>query len=599
MATALEKISNHLECDICKEKYKRPKVLDCQHSFCEKCLEQYYKTTYGGQRKIPCPVCRREMVLPETRIQGLKTNFHLMGIVEEVSFQENELCSVVKTPEEAATLEDIRQGKVTGKQTPEEDESKCQKHMGEVKWFYCETCEELICRACTVVDHCKPNHHYIDSKKASHKYKISLKALFADVRTDITTLEQDFATASQAQQKFTLNVTKTVKAVKDKADKMRAEITSQETKMINKIKQLQQDRNRTYHEHQNTLSMMLQSKKRSLQTSQDITNAASDNDFLSQYPIISKDLKSLKSQNPPQIDPKHSYLSFTPSQRIGDINLGEIKEEAVKWEMCREFVKTGTFTRKLDVVHGITATQPGEIAVGDFLHKRVVLCSNEGERKGLIPLTSRPQAVAATHNPEKRLIVLELDSKYVKVFNMKDNTLVMQFPTVSNHQVDKTLVDLQSTAVRTNGTILVGDTRRMVWTEHKPTNGEILHTIPVQTPPWFLAVDDDTDKVFISGRQTNQVDVANSKGTTLFTIKPTIDGQPVLRTQGVCCDRSGIYLGVTQSGFGTNHIHHYDLDGRFLDCLAQDLYLPQAMTFTSDGQLAVDDWHSVKMYHKV
>ncbi|XP_038062370.1 E3 ubiquitin-protein ligase TRIM56-like [Patiria miniata] len=424
MATALEKISNHLECDICQEKYKRPKVLDCQHSFCETCLEKYYTTRYAGQPKIPCPVCRREMILPETCIQGLKTNFHLMGIVEEVSLQEKVACSentkviceicdegneamhrcldcaqnicpncrkthlrfAATSNHTVASLEDIRQGKVTVKKTPEEDESKCQRHKGEVKRFYCETCEELICRDCTVVDHCKPEHHYIDSRKASLKYKQSLKDMFPDFTTDIKRLEQSLTTSSQAKQKFTQNVTKTVKAVKDKADKMRAEITTQETKMIEEIKQLQQHRNKIYDKHQETVTMMLQSKQHSFSTAQNVINTASDTDLLSLYPIISKDLKSLNSQNPPQINPKLSYLSFTPGQRIGDINLGKL--ETVKWEMCGEFSQWGSGPGQFQWAFGITATQPGEIAVADSGNNQVVICSNEGQHKGTIQLKS-------------------------------------------------------------------------------------------------------------------------------------------------------------------------------------------------------------------
>ncbi|XP_038062772.1 E3 ubiquitin-protein ligase TRIM56-like [Patiria miniata] len=633
MATALKKISPHLECDICQEKYKRPKVLDCQHSFCETCLEKYYTSRYAGQPKIPCPVCRREMVLPETRIQGLKANFHLMGIVEEVSLQEKVACSentkviceicdegneamhrcldcaqnicpncrkthlrfAATSNHTVVTLEDIRQGKVTVKKTPEEDESKCQKHKGEVKRFYCETCEELICRDCTVVDHCKPKHHYIESGEASRKYKQSLKDTFPDFTTGIKRLQKALATSSQAKQKFTQNVTKTVKAVKNKADKMRAEITTQETKMIAEIKQLQQDRNKTYDKHQETVTMMLQSKQHSFSTAQDVINTASDTDLLSLYPIISKDLKSLKSQNPPQIDPKLSYLSFTPGQRIGDINLGKLAVKG-KWETLREFGKVGSGPGEFNGAVGVTATQPGEIGVADWMNNRVVICSNEGQHKGTIPLR-HPQAVAAIHIPEQRLFVLEEGSKYVKVFNMKDNTLVKQFPTVHKHQVDKTEMNLQSLAA-TKNSILVGDTKNMVWTEHKATDGEILHTIPVQTPPCYLAVDDDTDIVVVSGGDTKKVDIADSKGTTNGTINPTINGKPV-KCRGVCCDSSGIYLVVYQGVTGTGHIHHYDLDGMFLDCLAQGLYIPRGITFTSDGQLAVTNWNKVKMYHKV
>ncbi|XP_038062335.1 tripartite motif-containing protein 2-like [Patiria miniata] len=366
MASAPNILSS-LECDICHEKYKQPKILDCHHSFCEACLEQYYTTSYGGQAKVPCPLCRQKTVLPKTRIQGLKTNFHLMGIVDEVSRQEKLASSVKQTSK---------------------DQYKCQKHEGEVKWFYCETCEELICRACTAVDHCKPKHHYIDSRLASSKYKQSLKDMCQDFTTDIKRLEQVLVTLSRAKQKLTQNVTKTVKAVQDKADKMRAEITSQETKMIEEIKQLQQDRDRTYDENQSALTMMLQTVHHSLGTSQDFISTASDSDFLSLYPVISKDLKSLRNRNPPKIDLNLSHLSFIPGQRIGDINLGKLVVKS-KWKMCRALGEEGSGLEQFNVARGITATQPGEIAVADYWNNQVVICSNEGQHKGTIPFKSQ------------------------------------------------------------------------------------------------------------------------------------------------------------------------------------------------------------------
>ena len=94
LVSAFEKISkDHLECCICQERYKQPKILECLHSFCEQCLEKYYRSKYRDAPTIPCPVCRKETVLPETRIQGLKTNFHLIGMVEDFTLQEKVACS--------------------------------------------------------------------------------------------------------------------------------------------------------------------------------------------------------------------------------------------------------------------------------------------------------------------------------------------------------------------------------------------------------------------------------------------------------------------------------------------------------------------------
>ncbi|XP_038050325.1 E3 ubiquitin-protein ligase TRIM71-like [Patiria miniata] len=642
MAKALEKICCHLECDICADRYKQPKILDCQHSFCQNCLEKYYTGRYGGEPKMPCPVCRRETVLPETSIQGLKTNFHLMGIVEEVSLQEKVACSenakviceICDEKNEAmhrcldcaqnicskchtthmqfsamsnhtvATFEDIRQGKVTVKRALEEDESKCNKHKGEAMRFFCETCEELICRDCTVVDHCKPEHHYIDSGEASQKYKETLKDVFTNFEKDIEGLQQRLVASSQAKHKLAKNITTSLKAVQNRAAEIIEHVKRQEKKISDEIKQIQEVRNNVYDEHDKTVNMLLKGKQHSLQISKEVTNTASDSDFLSLCPIICKDLNSLKGQDPPQFDPTLSHLNFSPGQRIGDINLGKLEDHQVsKWEMSGEFGKEGSGPGEFDAVWSITATQPGEIAVADNRNKRVVICSTEGHHNKEIPLQKKPRAIEAT--PDDRLIVVD-STKYVKVFD-KDNKPAFHFPTVPQSEVENTEVDLQSVAVKKDGTILVGDVKRMVWTEHKLTDGKLLDTIPVQTPPYHLAINDATDRVVVSGDR--KVDIALSNGTTLNTIKPTINGEPVQVCAGVFCDDSGVYVAMSnvRLGYdgasnillcdtGTGHVHRYSLGGTFLDCLAQGLFFPEAITFTSDGRLAVADCYSVKIY---
>ena len=134
-SAALKTISeNHLQCIICHDRYTKPKALDCIHSFCEKCLVDYY----NDAKQMPCPVCRRETKLPQKGITGLKTNFYLESLLDEVSSLQRKDATLTKTPE---------------------DEARCQKHKGEIKRFYCMKCEKLICGNCTIIDHPKPEHH--------------------------------------------------------------------------------------------------------------------------------------------------------------------------------------------------------------------------------------------------------------------------------------------------------------------------------------------------------------------------------------------------------------------------------------------------------
>ncbi|XP_015773537.1 PREDICTED: tripartite motif-containing protein 45-like [Acropora digitifera] len=49
----------HLECAVCMEHFKEPKVLPCLHTFCKDCLKVLIKKQ-GSDHVITCPECRQD-----------------------------------------------------------------------------------------------------------------------------------------------------------------------------------------------------------------------------------------------------------------------------------------------------------------------------------------------------------------------------------------------------------------------------------------------------------------------------------------------------------------------------------------------------------
>ena len=48
-----------VDCALCLEEFKQPKILPCSHTFCLQCLEELIRTHPGN--KFPCPECRAIM----------------------------------------------------------------------------------------------------------------------------------------------------------------------------------------------------------------------------------------------------------------------------------------------------------------------------------------------------------------------------------------------------------------------------------------------------------------------------------------------------------------------------------------------------------
>ncbi|XP_071809159.1 uncharacterized protein [Asterias amurensis] len=619
--SALEKIrKDYLECSICHEEYTEPKLLDCLHSFCKHCLLEYQTTNYKDAKMLICPLCRKETQLPETGVEDFKSNFILTGLagqLEQVSLSANSklVCKLCKEKNEATyfccdcpmiicanctelhqkiqsllshtvvTFKDFVDGKIEQKgRRRKKRQPECQTHEGEVMWFYCKTCDMMICQACTVIDHRNPQHEYIDCNQASSTYKQSLAQLFTPLEEILKKLDQSQATASTMKDNLNIAAKRTMAEVKNRADEIRAEVTAQESRIMDEIKTILKDRNKKLEEFEQTVSLNSQQIKHSLQTAKDVSTNSSVADFLASYPTISKDLKLLGDQNQPKIDLTLDHLRFTLG--VCGISLGNLSTKEPKWELCLEY-DVGA-----NGAWGIDASVPGvEMAVTDFQNNRVVIYDTKGHQKKSITLSIHPRAVAAFRN---QLVIVDRTNS-VKMYNRNGNKM-FEFHTVPHSEVGKTSVQLSSVAIMKDTSIIVGDMGRSVITKHRSSDGSLIDTVSVQTIPLYLAID-SKDRVVVSGG--DRVDIVELTGTLLFSINPKINSQQVQYCKGVCCDSSAIYIAVW-NGFGTGHIHQYDTQGRFLSCIAQGLYYPHGISLTSDGQqLAVADNNSVKIYNKV
>lgn len=77
---AAEQVQQLLRCAICLDRFRQPKLLPCQHTFCESpCLEglvDYYT------RRIKCPECRLEHRVPIAGTSGFPNNLTIISFLE-------------------------------------------------------------------------------------------------------------------------------------------------------------------------------------------------------------------------------------------------------------------------------------------------------------------------------------------------------------------------------------------------------------------------------------------------------------------------------------------------------------------------------------
>ncbi|XP_015608965.1 RING finger protein nhl-1 isoform X5 [Cephus cinctus] len=76
----MEQFEQLLTCAICLDRYRNPKLLPCQHSFCmEPCMDGLVDYV---RRQVKCPECRAEHRIPYQGVQAFPTNVTLQRFLE-------------------------------------------------------------------------------------------------------------------------------------------------------------------------------------------------------------------------------------------------------------------------------------------------------------------------------------------------------------------------------------------------------------------------------------------------------------------------------------------------------------------------------------
>ena len=207
------------KCSVCLELFTEPKVLPCCHTFCLQCLKKT-ASSEKTQGTVSCPQCRQSHPIPAGGLTEFLTDFianyevEVAGISSHKSGKtivcgecegagpvshfcsdcQNYLCdecgvqlhkrlrtyrghNVVPVSEiSAATLQSCQV-------------HFCGLHKGEILKLYCETCNKLVCRDCTLVEH--RQHSYKFLADACKQLVTEMTSLKSDVQKKLSSLKRD------------------------------------------------------------------------------------------------------------------------------------------------------------------------------------------------------------------------------------------------------------------------------------------------------------------------------------------------------------------------------------------------------------------------
>ena len=180
----LKKLEEGLNCSICLDTYTDPKLLQCFHTYCRKCLVPLVDRNQQGQLGLTCPICRQVTPIPDRGVTGLQPAFHINHLLE---IQD----SVKKLDDPAVALE----GAVGGAMIPATNAASsthavkhCREHLEKEVDLYCETCRELVCYKCVIRGGKHQNHDYKEIDQAFLEYKEWIVASVEPMEKQVTTI---------------------------------------------------------------------------------------------------------------------------------------------------------------------------------------------------------------------------------------------------------------------------------------------------------------------------------------------------------------------------------------------------------------------------
>ncbi|XP_071799032.1 E3 ubiquitin-protein ligase TRIM32-like [Asterias amurensis] len=560
-----------IECPICLERFIDPKILNCHHSFCQKCLQKLVDNQNPKTGFIICPVCKEKTKIPDKGVSALLNSFFLSSLIDDVINSEGP------------------------NQRPKSESSKCRKHTDQELCFHCDTCDLLVCLKCAVLDH------------QAHTL-IEITECVKSLRQAVTAELMKFDECRKQFQKVDVSIKHSGRRLQLMVDRTLAEILAKEEEEVAKLRnasrllrervtEIGQERVKEFKSIRISNQDKMSVGKEIVASVNDLMQQADNFELLDLRPKVMHNLDFHKELQFQTVQHSRSFIGFKGHDVVTDADLGEILEEE-KWEVKAEFGKEGEGEGEFEWASDVACFSNGDIVVCDHERQLLSTFTSKGSYKstGVQSGTEdgklkQPFDVAVTSDD----LLLVIDGQDVKLYD-RELRYIRQFRPSQNQVEGQS--ELSGIAVDKKDRIAVADCERKVISLHN-MDGSIISTIHHDDIAYRLSVSSKERLIFINYVKLKLVCVDFIRNE-VFNISTSIDGKPV-NPNGVCCDDAGdIYVVVHCGGkVGTCEIHHYDASGEHIGCVARGLYNPGGITFTPTGDLIVTDRNSVKILHRV
>ena len=171
--------------------------------------------------------------------------------------------------------------------------SLCNEHDGELLKLFCETCEEAICRDCTIVKH--REHHYTFVKDAFAKNKKIMVEILSKTKGQAGSLKKAIDGVSEMRRSVDLNADQTVQEVRNCFLKLSARLNARCEELIHDVEEIKKVKQKSLEIQQEELEAALGSVQSSVEFTEKALENGSEVEILNMRKQMSSRLEKLNS----------------------------------------------------------------------------------------------------------------------------------------------------------------------------------------------------------------------------------------------------------------------------------------------------------------
>ncbi|XP_066300817.1 uncharacterized protein [Branchiostoma lanceolatum] len=609
---------------ICLELFTRPKVLPCQHTFCQDCLQDHA----GRGGTFQCPNCRQQVRLPRQGVAGLPDNHLVTSLCERLQNQ--------------ATLSG---------ETREQPQSgnRCSFHPSEEVKLYCKQCNVPVCTECCEEGH--DGHPTKGLKKTAQERSLAVQALINEGRNILENYlsflrslrEKEKTLNEQKQQRdnsiiqtYNQTVQTIMQKLTENKDLLLSESQQNHSENLDRI---QTERDRVLADI-NELSAACDQAEQELQ--QGWAEILSQQTALT---VVVGKYRGKAAPTPVQTQPAVFQPTDTPVQVLGHVTIQSLPSAPIQaapapipaapapipaapapipaapapiptapaasfgaargrghhhgnqrqWEHQPQnvtFGEGGPGTGQFISPAGVTVSDEGEIFVADSGNQRIQVFTLQGTFVTQFPTVMPggqkmgPEDVALDGEGNLWVVGRTESAGFAVQYN-KQGRVLGKFDLQKTRWFRGVAVD-----TRRNHILITQTTGDLC----NPTHGKVLVFRPDGTlvrtvgqqqgmkfSPYITV--DGKGNIFVADNSNNCVYVYNSDGQFLFQFGGEGSGEGQLEYPcGICTDRAG---NIIMADWGNSRVEMFDKTGKFLKHIATDMRAPLAVAMAPQGQLVV------------